>query len=77
MSQQTSASMFQDPAFLQLPALTPPRGVIPNFANPENRGPTLIIVGAILLTLVIIALAVRAYAKIRIVRKASWDDLTI
>lgn len=77
MSQQASASALQDPAFLQLPALTPPPGVIPNFTNPDNRGPTLIVVGAIFLALVVIALTNRAYTKLFIVRKASWDDLTI
>lgn len=71
MSQQASASL------LQLPALAPPPGVIPNFTNPENRGPTLVIVGAILLGLVVIAMANRAYTKLRIIRKASWDDLTV
>ena len=70
-------SALQDPAVLQLPALDPPPGIIPNFANPENKGPTLIVVGALLLVLVIISLANRAYTKLLIVRKTSWDDLTI
>ena len=77
MSMQAPASALQDPAYLQLPALALPPGVTPNFANPENKGPTLVIVGAILLGLVVLALANRAYSKLYIVQKASWDDLTI
>lgn len=77
MSEQAPASVLQDPAYLQLPALAPPPGVTPNFANPENKGSTLVIVGVILLGLVLIALVNRAYAKLCIVRKASWDDLAI
>ena len=68
MSQQIAASALQDPAILQLPALPPPPGVIPNFTNPENKGHSLIVV---------IALANRAYVKLYIVHKMSWDDLTI
>ena len=77
MSQQIPASALEDPAFLSQPALPPPPGVIPNFKNPEYHGPTLVIVGAVLLALVVLALANRAYTKIWIVRKASWDDLTV
>lgn len=77
MYQQIPASALQDPAFLQQPALKPPPGVIPNFLHPEEKGPTLVIVGAILLALVVIALANRAYTKLCIVQKVSWDDLTI
>ena len=72
-----SAASLQDAAILQLPALAPPPGVIPNFTNPKNIGPRLAIFGAILLTFVIIALANRAYTKLCIVRKVSLDDFTI
>ena len=77
MSQRIPESALQDPAVLHLPALPPPPGVILNFTNPKNQGPKLIVVGAILLTLVVIALVNRAYTKLYIVRKTSWDDLTI
>ena len=77
MSQQIPASALQDPAILQMPALPPPPDVKPNFINPENKGQSLIVAGAILLTFVTIALANRAYTKLYIVRKTSWDDLTI
>ena len=77
MSQKVPASVLQDPAFLQLPALTPPPGVESNFQNPEDKGPTLVIVGGILLALVVISLLNRAYTKLCIIQKVSWDDLTI
>ncbi len=62
MSLETPPSLH-DSALLQQPALTPPPGVIPNFTNPADQGPMLIIVGAVLLALVIIALVTRAYTK--------------
>ena len=72
-----SAASQQDGAILQLPALAPPPGVIPNFTNPKDIGPRLVVLGAILLTFVIIALANRAYTKLCIVRKVSLDDFTL
>ena len=72
-----SPSQFQDPAFLRLPALPPPPGVTPNFAHPEDRGPVLVFVGGILSALMLIFIGVRAYTKLVIVRRVSWDDLTI
>ena len=77
MPPQIPASALEDPAFLELPVQTPPPGVIPNFSNPENQGSKLTVVGAVLLTFVIIALTNRAYTKIHIVQKFSWDDLTL
>ena len=77
VSLSMSAASQQEAAILQLPALAPPPGVIPNFTNPKNIGPRLIILGAVLLTFVIIAIANRAYTKLCIVRKMSLDDFTI
>ena len=77
MSQQLPASAIQDPAILELPALPPPPGVIPDFTNPESKGESLIIARAILLTLVVTAVANRAYTKLCIIHKISWNDLTM
>ena len=77
MSQQIPGSALQDPAILHLPALPPPLGLVPNFTNPENQDSRLIVVGATLLTLVVIALMNRAYTKLFIIRKTSWGDLAI
>ena len=76
MSQISPASL-NDPNFLQLPALKPPPGIIPNFGHPRNRGPVLIIVNGVLLALMMTFIALRAYTKLAIVRKFSWDDLTV
>ena len=77
MSQQVPVEALQGPTILKLPALPAPPGVVPNFTNPKNQGPKLIVVGAVLLAFVVLALANRAYTKLCIVRKTSWDDLTI
>ena len=74
---QSKLSPLDDPTLLQLPALTPPPGVIPNFAHPMDRGPVLTIVNGILLALMMIFIALRVYTKLAIVRKISWDDLTV
>ena len=77
MSQAISPSFLENPAVLQLPALTPPQGTAPNFTHPRNRGPVLVIVNGILLGLMMVFLTIRVYTKLAIIRKVSWDDLTI
>lgn len=77
MSQSVSPSSLEDPAFFRLPALTPPPGTLPNFTHPRNRGPVLVVVNGILLGLMMVFLAIRVYTKLAIIRKISWDDLTI
>ena len=72
-----SPSQFEDPAFLRLPALLPPPEVTPNFVHPEDRGPVLVFVGGTLSALMLMSIGIRAYTKLVIVRKLSWDDLTI
>ena len=76
-SQSISPLSLEDPALLQLPGLTPPPGITANFTNSRNRGPVLIIVNGILLGLMTVFIAIRFYTKLAIVRKVSWDDLTI
>ena len=56
------------------PAGMPPPGVIPNFVNPDTRGPVLIIVGTIFMVLMLVLATLRYYTKFFIVRKTSWDD---
>lgn len=77
MSSRTQLSQLPAAELLQIPALSPPQGIIPNFAHPDNRGAILVIVNGVLLVLMAPFVAIRAYTKIAIVRKASWDDLTI
>lgn len=78
MSQQLTPAILADPnALRQYPAGVPPTGVSPNFAHPENRGPILFIVGGLLVALMTLFLANRVYTKAMIVRRFSWDDLTV
>ena len=60
--------------FANVPALKPPPGVTSNFENPLSQGPVLVVVGSILNALMIVFVLARAYTKIYIIRKATWDD---
>ena len=62
------------PAALEGPAMKPPPGVTPNLVDPYNQGPTLIVVGSILISLMTVFVLARGYTKYRIFRKTSWDD---
>ena len=77
MAQPLLNSASGDPAVLQLPALEPPPGTAPNFTNAENRGAVPIIVNGILLAVMAMFMMIRAYTKSVIIRKLSWDDLTV
>jgi hypothetical protein len=59
-----------------IPAMEPPAGVVPNFANPESKGHIAIVVGSILTALMVCFFAIRAYTKLFILRKLTWDDCT-
>jgi hypothetical protein len=57
---------------LDLPALAPPEGVVPNFENPESlRHPELAVIQFTAATLVV---AIRIYTKYFIVRKMLVED---
>lgn len=78
MSQQLTPAALADPDILrQYPAGVPPAGVTPNFAHPESRGAILVIVGGLMFALMTLLLANRIYTKAIIVRRFSWDDLTV
>ena len=76
-SNNIPAALLSDPNFLGLPASTPPPGIIPNFENPENRGPLLVKVGAVLVGLMMVFVMNRVYTKVWIARQVMWDDLTV
>lgn len=46
----------------------------PNYANPETRGPDLIVAGVVTLVFALIALTLRLYVRLRIMRKTEMDD---
>ena len=49
----------------------------PNYTDPETRGPALIIVELIAVSVSTICLAMRLYVKARILRSIAWDDWLI
>ena len=61
-------------ALSNTPAIQPPPGVEPNFANPVNNRQPLIVVSSLFLGLTSIFALTRAYVKTFIIRKYSWDD---
>ncbi|KAH9885327.1 hypothetical protein F4778DRAFT_787260 [Xylariomycetidae sp. FL2044] len=46
----------------------------PNYVNPENRGPTLMIVELTILALALICLALRLWVRIKLLKRFWWDD---
>ncbi|KAM0815737.1 hypothetical protein AB5N19_01536 [Seiridium cardinale] len=57
----------------------PPTDVIatwphPNYENPVNRGPALMVIELTILPLALICLGLRLYVRIRMVRQTWWDD---
>lgn len=62
---------------LDLPAVPPPPGVVPNLANPEWQGMTTIIVTAIFLSIALTAFSIRLFTRIHVVRGFGKDDGTL
>lgn len=56
------------------PAMPPPPGVTPNFIDPPNRGPVVLILNCIFLPLTIIAVTIRMVVKGLFVHQLGWDD---
>lgn len=50
---------------------------VPNYTNPETRGPVAVIVVSVLLFLVIVLLAVRIYTRLIISKGFGLDDILI
>lgn len=59
------------------PATQPPAGVESNFSNPRNQSQLLLVVTSFLLGIMGIFFLIRVYTKSFMVRKYSWDDLTM
>jgi len=58
----------------QIPALTPPPGVIPNFVHPQNEAYIPVVVISICFTLLVFFVSLRFYAKIWVLHAFGWDD---
>jgi hypothetical protein len=61
-------------ALQQLPALSPPDSVVPNFEDPPDKGSGLYVTAGVFYALMILFFVKRIYTKAVIVKKASWDD---
>jgi putative effector of murein hydrolase len=46
----------------------------PNYKNPVNRGPTLMIVELTILPLALVCLGLRLYVRMHVIKKSWWDD---
>ena len=57
-----------------LPAVTPPPGVVPNFNNPPSRAHDMYIGLGICLAVSTFFLALRMYAKYTVTHSFGWDD---
>ena len=60
--------------FKGVPAAKPPPGVVPNYSNPYSDGPTLIIVGSLLLFIMLVCVGARIFTKVKITRRTTPDD---
>lgn len=59
-----------------IPAMSPPPGKTSNFVDPEYQGTKFIVVNCIFLPLAVLALAVRTWTRVCIVRNFQADDCT-
>lgn len=69
-----SQSDFDSSGPTMIPAIPPPPGVTSNFVNPANCGRLLVVTGSVLVGIMVVFIAARAYTKTFITRKFFWDD---
>lgn len=72
----TAPTLEQLQALLNGPAGTPPAGVVPNFDNPPNLNAFLIVTLTLALTFGTLAILMRMYTKLFIVRSTAYEDCT-
>ena len=56
------------------PAMAPPRGLTSNFIDPQNRQHDIIVALTLCMTLAAIAILMRMYTKLFIIRKMASED---
>lgn len=59
------------------PAGTPPAGVVPNFQDPPNLNAFLILTLTLVLTFGSLAVLMRMYTKLFIIRSVAYEDCTV
>ncbi|MCJ1478817.1 hypothetical protein MMC13_007501 [Lambiella insularis] len=60
----------------EIPAMSPPSGVAPNFVNPENKSLIGVVLGGVMASLMALMIINRAFVKWRVIKKWTKDDLT-
>lgn len=58
----------------KIPALNPPPGVTPDFANPATRANLTLISCAGIVAVMILFVMLRMYTKIYVIQTTGWDD---
>ncbi len=77
MADQLAQLAQLDPAQLsKLPSVTPPPGVALDFDGPNPLETTIVTVTSVFIGLTFVFIGIRAYTKIKIYRRGSWDDRT-
>ncbi len=72
----TTPTPEQLQALLNGPAGKPPAGVLPNFQNPPNLNAFLILTLTLVLTFGTLAILMRMYTKLFIIRSVAYEDCT-
>ncbi|KAL9060033.1 MAG: hypothetical protein Q9162_000883 [Coniocarpon cinnabarinum] len=61
----------------QIPAASPPPGIVSNLNDPYDKGNVLVIVSTIFLAIGLTAYIIRLFAKVFLLKKFFWDDVTL
>ena len=56
------------------PAGTPPPGITSNLINPPSKGQTLVILDGVFMSLMLVAVFIRIYVRVKLVKTWGWDD---
>jgi hypothetical protein len=56
------------------PVGKPPPGTVPNFINPPSKGDALVALDGIFVSFMLVAVLIRIYVRVRLVKVWGWDD---
>ncbi|KAL2288654.1 hypothetical protein FJTKL_03347 [Diaporthe vaccinii] len=59
---------------MDMPAITPPPGVVPNFDDPPNSNTMALVIISVCLAVTTIAMVLRFYSRWAVVRMVQWQD---
>ena len=59
---------------MDLPALPPPKGIMPTFSNSHSLPLGFALMGMLCVGLCTASVAIRLYARLRVIKKLWWDD---